>query len=1061
MAALRFQFFGPPRFTVDGEPVKIGRRKAVALAAFIAVSNKLHSRDLLAEMFWPDYDRDRARSSLRRTLAAMTKALGKFWLVIDRDSIGLAPNENLWVDVNRFRELTASSPNAPVNEAALKEAAALYGDNFLAGFTLGDSPDFDDWQFEQAENLGRAGAIVWERLSARLMRNSEYSPAIRYARDWVGADPLNEEAHRRLIRLYQLTDQRGNALRQYEKCKALLEKELGVEPDARTSALAVEIRTKPCITKQSTAPALTSLPAQTTRFIGRQQELQTLTAMICSPEVRLLTLTGPGGIGKTRLAIETATFIESSSRPASLFPQGVFYISLMDLSSMDAVVTALLNLFDLDFDERKQPLERLIEFLAPRKLCLVFDNLEHLSDVNMLASQMLSKAAGLKVIATSRTRLKLKGEHIFQLSGLSRPSPSLTGEDESDLSRIEDLYGAIGLFLDAARAVEPNIKITSRNINGILRICELTMGMPLALILAAGWIEIFQPEKIADEIEKNLDFLKADLYDLPSWRQSMRAVFDSSWMSLSKIEKEMFMRLSVFKDGFTMEAASSALGVERLFIAAVAADLVRKSLLNAYPETERFEFHPLLHQYAREKLDQAGLTKNMMDAHRDYYLDLVFKSEKRLIGEGMLQCRREMDDDFANIRQAWLWTVAQGDFKTLACAAPGLYVYFDMHTRYYEGEALFRPAKNLVIEAWKPGLDPEAGVILLCWFDMQAQGLSPKEQSHSGDREFREILTVSQGMLREGVKRRNGKSRAYILLLMGTIAHRQYLYTRAIRFFRLCLEQYPEIEYFFWVYIRIGRCWQAVGRMRLAIDNIRRSYDVGSRLGDEIKRAWSLTILGSTELCMGDMETARSRIRIAAASFEGMKAPIGMVFSLEELGWIAFLTGDLEQAVLLADQALSISMEHCFAISRYQRVLALKGFALVVMGKQDQGEICLEKVLRTGTGRFTAHLAMFFLQFMKGDRFASEYHLKSAYENVSSVYRPQMKELLTLATAAAAFQTGEEVRSCELLSRIFHSPNCPKKLFDAWEIPGFLLSRLEACLSPDTFKSAWELGRMA
>ena len=314
MAKLKLHFLGAPCFTLDGAPIRIGRRKAVALAAFIAITGKSHSRERLADLFWPEHDPNLARSSLRRTLSVMTKALGKFWLAIDRDYIGFMPHEDLWVDVRRFRELTADSSSMPVSVAALEEAAGLYGNSFLAGFSLEDSPGFDDWQFEQAEELCRERALVLERLSEIHMQSGEYPRAIRQARNWVEADPLNEAAHRRLIELYLQTGQRGSALRQYEKCKGLLEKELGVQPDERTSALAVEIRTQQPPAKHAISLPLTNLPAQSTCFVGRKQELKTLVARMNNTEVRLLTLTGPGGIGKTRLALEAANLYENSIR---------------------------------------------------------------------------------------------------------------------------------------------------------------------------------------------------------------------------------------------------------------------------------------------------------------------------------------------------------------------------------------------------------------------------------------------------------------------------------------------------------------------------------------------------------------------------------------------------------------------------------------------------------------------------------------------------------------------------------------------------------------------------
>lgn len=1059
MAELRFKFFGPPFFELNGAPIRIGRRKAAALAAYLTVTGKSHSRERLADMFWPEYDRERAKSSLRRTLSVMTKALGKFWLVIDRDSIGFKPHEYLWVDVIRFRKLMTLSPLEPEYAAALEEAAGLHESSFLAGFILEDAPDFDEWQFEQAEELGREAILGAERLARWYTDRGEFHRAIHHARRRVELDPLNEAAHRQLIQHYNQAGQKGFALRQYEKCKDILQRELGVTPEESTSELAANIRTERLAPEQQFYLPLTNLPAQSNLFVGRKQDLKTLVNRVSNPGVRLMTLTGPGGIGKTRLALEAATVMEAAPDLTEQFPQGVFFLSLGDLTSLDAVVTALLRIFGLSLDEKSQPLAQLLEFIGPRKFLLVLDNLEHLPESAMLASKMLSQAPGLKILATSRTRLLLKGEHVFPLSGLQYPGLLLAEKDATDAIKSEEIYDAAALFLSAARMVRPDMEVNEVNLRGIARICELTQGMPLALILAAGWVEIFPPEKIADEIRESLDFLTAEYQDLPSCHQSMRAVFDSSWDRLPDNEKDFFMKLSVLRDGFTLDAAAAVIGVERNFAASAGASLVRKSMLKADPETGRFEIHPLLRQYVREKLADAGLVEEMEAAHGNYYLNLATENEKRLISEGMLACRKEMDADFANIRQAWLWAVDRGDLAGLARAAEGLYVYFDMHTLYHEGEALFRPAKELLMRVWRADMDPQAGIILLCWFDMQAQGVSPQDRPISTVEEFRETAAAARGLLKMAVKRGDSQARAFALLLLGAIARGQEQYQRAIRFFRLSIEENPGIENSYWVAMRIGLCRRAMGQIDLAIKRFKQSHEIGRRLGDNIKQAWSLGNIGSAELCLGNLETAESNLRSAEASFSRINAPMGLVLSWEELALIAFLRGDFSLAVSLTDQALEIATAHGFDLSRYQRARALKGLALVAAGDADRGEPCLEKAAETGLSCFTANLGLTFTACLKGDRFAAERRLESAAERSSSVHKPQLKSLLLLASAAAAAQAGEDEKACELLSLALKHPSCPKGLFDVWELPRILVVELKSRMTPGQFKVAWEKGK--
>ncbi len=1036
MAGLRFQFFGPPCFERNGVPIKVGRRKAVALAVYLVVTGKPHSRDHLADLFWQESDRDKARASLRRTLSVMTKALGRFWLSIDRDTIGFAPHEDLWVDVVRFQELTAHRSSD--SEQALQEAASVYENGFLNGFSLGDAPDFDDWQFEQAEAFGRSAARVLKHLAELCMHRMDLASAIAHARRRLAFDPFDETAHRQLIRLYHKDGQPRAALRQYEKCRDLLQKELNIEPEDKTIALVEVVRATASDQVNPISLPLKNLPVQSSTFVGRKNECRTLTGMVQDPKIKLITLTGPGGIGKTRLALEVAAGLEDR------FPHGVFFISLAELATLEA--TDLIRSFGLSFDEQSDPLKQLLAFLGHGERLLVLDNFEHLAEGGMLVSKIMDRAAGLKVLVTSRTRLMLKGEHLFPLSGLDSP---LVKTESDGIQTAEQMYDAVALFLSSARMVRPDFKLTALNFHGVTRICNLTGGMPLALILAAGMVELYSPEEIAKGIQMRLGFLKTEIRDIPSCHKSMRAVFEASFSRLPENEKKNFLKLTVFSNGFSLNSLTAVAGDGEDSTTSTTLALVRQSMLNTDSGTGRFHIHPLLRQYGREGLVHMGLYEGIMDAHKTHYLDLVNKNGSSLIGDGMLACRRDMDADFANIRQAWCRAVDQGDFAALALAAQGLYVYFDMHTRYHEGEALFQPAKELVMTSYKTLTDPNHGILLLCWFDMQTQGADSPEA-------FWELKRAGEFCLRKAIKRKNNQAKACAFLLMGAVAQKQMLYQRAIRFYRLSLKTDPVIEHSFWVTIRIGLCWRTLGDMDQAIKRFRQSRAIGLRLGDAVKQAWSLGNIGSAELCKGNLAEAESCLASADRAFLRLNAPVGTVMTLEELALISFLKGELSLAVSQADQALKISKDAGLAQSRYQRAHALKGLALIATNDLDQGHICLKEVLNTETSSFTALLGMSLWACVKGnDSLAGEY-LKSAGKSMGSVHKPQLKALFLLAGAAVAVQEGKDGTACELLSTLFHHPDCPNELFRIWKFPEILLSMIKSRMLPETFKKIWE-----
>ncbi len=1042
MTELKFYFLGPPCFRLNGSPVKVGRRKAVALAAYLTLTGIPHSREHLADLFWPEYDRDKSRASLRRTLSVMTNALGKFWLKIDRDMIEFAPHEDLWVDVTGFRQLIAQSVGGVDAMAALEKAAEIYQNKFMAGFSIGEAPDFEDWQFDQSEELCREAIGVRERLADKCMSQMDFPGAVTHARNWVGLDSLNEAAHRQLILAYRKNGQSGNALRQYEKCKDLLQRELDVQPHEKTTALATKIKTSFHDASPSFFPVKMNLPAQSTPFVGRKEDINALMGRMIDPKIRLLTLTGPGGIGKTRLAVEAASAL------ADQFSQRVFFIPLAGLSSTESMVACLARIFGLSSGGQIDPLKQVMDFLGPGKTLVVLDNFEHLTRARGLVSQMLNQAPGLKIMVTSRTRLMLKREHLFPLSGLLCPGVSPPINDGRKLLTTAETYDAVTLFLSIARMVSPDLKLSAQNFPGIARICDLTGGMPLALILAAGWADVLPPDLIADGIVERLDFLKAGIHDFPSCHKSMQAVFDASWSQLPADEKNLFLKLAVFKDGFTLDALGGVVGMPKDAAANLTAMLVRKSMIKVDPKTGWFEIHSLLRQYGREGLTRLCLMEKMMDAHKRYYLNLAHENSTRLIGKGMLACRGEMDGDFANICQAWYRAVAQRDFLSLGHSVRGIYLYFDMHTRYHEGEAFFRPAKELVMGVCTPDSGPGFGMILLCWFDMQASGFSLPP-------DVLEIEKTAQSWLRKSIK--DTRTRAVMFLLLGAIAQGRALYTRAIRFYGLSLKADPEIEASFWVTIRMGTCLRVLDNMDQAIVKFSQSHKIGIRLGDSIKTAWSLGNLGSAHLCSGNLETAKVYLEQADAAFKRICAPLGIVTTLEERALLSFLKGDITQSIFLADQVLAMSEDPGLALAGYQRACALKGLALVAANNLDGG-IFLEKVLKIGVSDFTTHLGMVFWACLKKDISLAQSHLKLAEKWGVSVHKTQLKTLLLLARAAVFERIGEDEGACELLSILFYHPSRPSGLFNTWKLPEIILSRLESRMLPEKFKGAWDLG---
>ncbi len=701
MPKLTIRLFGSPEIELGGRPVETDRRKAVALLAYLAVTGVPQSRDALAALFWPDFDSSRAFAYLRRTLWELGQALGEGVVAAERELVRLDPRADVWVDVGAFQELTKSGAAGDL-AARLEEAAALYRGDFMAGFSLRDSPAFDEWQLGQSESLRRQLAESLALLSRTCAGQGEADAAVAHARRWLALDTFNEEAHRWLMELYARTGQRSAAMRQYETCARLLEEELGVQPEKETLALYERVRRgelKPVSAVSGTAAEAVAIPERPaapqripmsgapvvspgTAFVGREKELAEITGLLSDGECRLLTLLGPGGIGKTRLALQASRGLEGR------FSDGACFVALAPVASADLVPAAIANVLHLKFRVRRaeEPeqtqLEQLLDFLRERDLLLVLDNFEHLIPASELVSQILAVAPGVKVLATSRERLNLPEEWALTVQGMAYP--------EEDKPGLQEQYSALKLFLQVARQAQVGFEPSEVDVRAVGRICRWLDGMPLGIELAASWVRVLSIPEIAAEIERNLDFLTTSQHGVPERHRSLRAVFEHSWELLSETERAVFRKFSIFRGGFTREAAAQVAGASLVLLSA----LVDKSLVRRSPDG-RYDLHEVLKRYAAEKLEEVPQQMaEVQEAFYHYYLAMLQDLAEALKGQAQKEAlaRRQLESD--NLRAAWGLMVEAGDLAEIEQCLLSAYVIYTFGMRFREGAALVEPVLN-------------------------------------------------------------------------------------------------------------------------------------------------------------------------------------------------------------------------------------------------------------------------------------------------------------------------------------------------------------------------------
>jgi predicted ATPase/DNA-binding XRE family transcriptional regulator len=408
------------------------------------------------------------------------------------------------------------------------------------------------------------------------------------------------------------------------------------------------------------------IPVPATPLVGRETELAALRRMLSDPQCRLITLGGPGGSGKTRLAIEAA------HHPGTAFLHGVVFVALAGVNSTDPIAPAIANALGFKFEGLGDLDNQLLNYLRERQVLLILDNLEHLLDGVRIISEIMEYAPRVKVLSTSREQLNLRGEWMFEVRGLTVP-------ENEQLEKLED-YSAVALFLACARRMRAGFVLRPEDRSAVVQICRSVGGMPLAIELAATWVQTLSCQEISQEIERDLGILTASTRDLPERHRSMQVVFDYSWRRLSDKERSVLMSLSVFQGGFTREMAEQVTGVDLVMLST----LVAKSLVQWGTE-RRYSLHELVQQYAFAQLQSFYQVEQTRTAHLQAFVHLAERIEPRLTESEQERWLAYLETEHDNFRAALHWALDSGDGESSLRLAGALWRFWHMRSYFVEG----------------------------------------------------------------------------------------------------------------------------------------------------------------------------------------------------------------------------------------------------------------------------------------------------------------------------------------------------------------------------------------
>ena len=1054
MANLNLSFFNTLDVAVDGKRITHFRSaKVQALLLYLVLeADKVHPRDTLAALLWPDEPQETARKNLRQTLYHLRKLLEtnsseEPLVIVTRQTIQFNDKIDYELDVARFEAAAAAG--------RFDRVETFYTGQLLPSFEC-DSHLFAAWLQRKRLGYQQAALEALSQLTEQQLSMGEVAigRALTLARRQLDLEPWRESAHRQLMRALAMIGDRSGAIAQFDFCAEVLAEELGVSPAPETFTLFEAIRDGafPQETTTPTSQVLNNIPHQPTPLVGRSTEIDQLTALLLEPTIRLVTIFGSGGMGKTRLATAVAHhLIEDTGKTigdtAGTFADGLFFVALAPHNDSGKLPELLADSLGLHLHTESKPIDQVLDYLRPKSCLIILDNFEHqLPDGFKYIAKLLDQAPHICLLITSRKRLKATAETVYLLEGL----PATDSPDSE----------AAQLFLQTARRSSTHYAPTRRDRQHVTAICQLVAGVPLAIMMAAGWVDTLPLDQIAARIRTDLDFLSTDEGDLPERQRSMRAVFSYSWALLSPAERLYMAQLGCFRGGFSRAAACAVVGIPLRLLAR----LIRKSLVQYDIKQERYHLHLLLRQFTLERLSEEGGAAEIGRKHSHYYLTWASENETGLRGSEQILTLQRMVAEQDNLTTAWRWAIEHHAWPLLHDALEALYFLFDFTGRHVAGTQLFEQTRSQVETVMVSAEDGDKQSALLHARLINRLHLLTRygsQQKIGGVEEMLPLLRQQEAHLEEA-------------LALGWLADRAFQareIPQAIAHFQQQLALLNSVGDLLRTSAALGQFANALlwaGQPDQAVSAVHQSLALARAGSDTTTTSLSFTVLGVSEFYFyGDYRAASGYLDEAMAanvlwSEAGFHTP-WLLITIVYQAYVALLNGDLAETEHKTRQALDYATE---LNATYPRLIA------------DS----LESLLKATSGRNQEALAQAANALNRSRQIGSDMLglqaialAGSGVREWSTVLRqllfvwqlsvqanlPNIPMLLALLPMVAAVLEGmgRTERAVQVLAMGRAHAACPHGWWDNMTLVQDLDTRLQKTLSPAAFANAQAMGR--